>query len=648
MRFKQLTLLLTLLAFTPCLFAQSFDMEQNREQMMELKGLWHFHTGDDPHWSNPTFDDSAWPLLKSDEPWSSQGYKDYGGMAWYRFQIVLPPQHKTLALQLPFIFTSYQLFANGRLIGQFGSLPPHERVDLGAYHVFPIPPEILVPGKPLHIAIRVWHWPHWAAYQPGGPSNAATFGEIDTINDRQNYVETWLFRFEAASSLVLVINLLAGLAALGLFALHPKDREFLWFGLYEFANAASAAIVNFDAFYDHSLRIWESADAFAVMAANIFLLAFLTTMLRQRRDTLFRIAFASALLLAVFSVPGELGWISILDWNIIVNVGLLPYYVIVVFILVRRARECNLEARLLLAPVGLFFAVSALDAAFWTTQTAGVPNFRSHVEWFYRVSNWPFPFSIVHVAQILMQLAILRILVLRFARIRRDEQRFASEFEAARAVQHVLIPDQIPSVPGFQIECVYTPAGEVGGDFFQIVPLPGNCALVAIGDVSGKGMPAAMNVALLIGALRTAVDFGSSPAALLATLNEKLTGRSSGGFTTCLLLHLAPSGEMRAANAGHLAPYLNGRELKLENNLPLGLAPGAVYAETTFQLAPHDKLILLTDGVVEARNAVGELFGFERTASIASRSAHEISDAAKTFGQEDDITVLSVLLQPAS
>jgi serine phosphatase RsbU (regulator of sigma subunit) len=98
------------------------------------------------------------------------------------------------------------------------------------------------------------------------------------------------------------------------------------------------------------------------------------------------------------------------------------------------------------------------------------------------------------------------------------------------------------------------------------------------------------------------------------------------------------------ANAGHLSPYLNSRELSCEPGLPLGILPEADYTETCVQLDPDDALTFMSDGVVEARSATGELFGFDRTREISAHSAQQIADAAARFGQEDDITVLTVRL----
>lgn len=103
-----------------------------------------------------------------------------------------------------------------------------------------------------------------------------------------------------------------------------------------------------------------------------------------------------------------------------------------------------------------------------------------------------------------------------------------------------------------------------------------------------------------------------------------------------------------AANAGHLAPYLNGEELSLESGLPLGVTTDAEYPEFAFVLTPGDTLTFLSDGVVEARNQRGELLGFERTQAISGKSAEEIVLAAQQFGQEDDITVLTLTFAPAA
>jgi serine phosphatase RsbU (regulator of sigma subunit) len=240
--------------------------------------------------------------------------------------------------------------------------------------------------------------------------------------------------------------------------------------------------------------------------------------------------------------------------------------------------------------------------------------------------------------------AIVIVIFLRFNRVSHQQARDAAEWEAARTVQQVLIPAEVSSVEGFSIEMAYKPASEVGGDFYQIVPTGNGGVLAIVGDVSGKGMPAAMTVSLLVGTFRTLVHYTQSPGEILAAMNQRMRGRSDGGFTTCLVIRIDADGAMTAANAGHLAPYLDGREITLDNGLPLGLSPDAHYFETGLLLPPGAQLTLMTDGVLEARSAEGELFGFERTAAASTNPAEEIVRAAQRFGQQDDITVLTVRL----
>ena len=191
------------------------------------------------------------------------------------------------------------------------------------------------------------------------------------------------------------------------------------------------------------------------------------------------------------------------------------------------------------------------------------------------------------------------------------------------------------------------PAQQVGGDFFQILPIPNDGLLVVVGDVAGKGLPAAMLVSVLVGAIRATAEFTHDPAALLSSLNDRLVGREGGGFTTALAAHIDAAGRVTLANAGHLPPYLDGREVDVPGAFPLGVASGAQYDLIRFQLAPGSRLTFYSDGVVEAQNSGGELFGFDRSRDLSTRTAREIAEAARLFGQQDDITVVAIERQPA-
>jgi len=219
----------------------------------------------------------------------------------------------------------------------------------------------------------------------------------------------------------------------------------------------------------------------------------------------------------------------------------------------------------------------------------------------------------------------------------RDELRV--EFEAAREVQENLVTPAV-DLPGFKIESAYMPAKQVGGDFFRVTPEGGGGVLIVVGDVSGKGLGAAMTVSAVIGALRSIPPV--SPAWILNALNTGLAGQLHGGFVTCCVARIRPDGEVTIANAGHLSPYRGGAEIAVASGLPLGISAEIEYEEDHFQLSPAETLTFLSDGVVEARNAAGELYGFERTRAISSEPAEKIARAAQDFGQEDDITVLTL------
>ena len=202
-------------------------------------------------------------------------------------------------------------------------------------------------------------------------------------------------------------------------------------------------------------------------------------------------------------------------------------------------------------------------------------------------------------------------------------------------------------IEGFSIDSVYQPARQVGGDFFQIIPLPDSAGtLIAIGDVSGKGLPAAMTVAVIVGALRATVEHTHHPGEIMSALNRRLHGRGV-GFTTCILLRLEASGKMVMTSAGHLEPYLAGKAVALEIALPLGLSLESTYLESSFTLETGSALTLLTDGVVEALHPRSrELFGFDRTLAVSMLPAHAIAEAANRFAapahQADDITILTI------
>ena len=230
------------------------------------------------------------------------------------------------------------------------------------------------------------------------------------------------------------------------------------------------------------------------------------------------------------------------------------------------------------------------------------------------------------------------VIALRFRRVNDEHQSLKHEMRSAREVQRRLVPEA-PSLPGFRIDAAYVPAQEVGGDFYQLLPGKDGSLLVVVGDVSGKGLDAAMVVAAAVGALG---DLSSRrPEEVLAHLNRSLAGKTRGGFVTCCCALFGAEGTVMIANAGHIPPYMRGRELELVPGPPLGIVEDAEYDSATFSTGA-DAITFLSDGVLEATNAQGELLGFERLAGLSAKPAGEIAKEAERWGQEDDITVVQV------
>ena len=232
----------------------------------------------------------------------------------------------------------------------------------------------------------------------------------------------------------------------------------------------------------------------------------------------------------------------------------------------------------------------------------------------------------------------------RHLRLQLEKTQLESEMNAAREVQRVMVPQELPRIVGYDLESVYRPAAEVGGDFFQVIPLPSGRTLVVIGDVSGKGLGAAMIVSMFVGILRTVTSFTEEPAQILAEANRRLCGRIHDGFATCLVVRLEDRGRLSLANAGHLPPYCNGKEIALAGSLPLAMVEDAAYTQSTLEMSAGDVVVLLTDGIAEAQNEQRVLLGFTRVETMLRQGATAagLADAAQHHGQNDDMTVISV------
>ena len=239
-----------------------------------------------------------------------------------------------------------------------------------------------------------------------------------------------------------------------------------------------------------------------------------------------------------------------------------------------------------------------------------------------------------------------------------EKQRLVKDMEFARTVQESFLPQAAPDVQSYRFSAHYTPALEVGGDFYDFIHLDKKRTGIVIGDVSGKGVPAALYMAKLGSDMRTLAFTERSPADALMKLNDLLAERSRRGmFATLLYLELdATTGKMVLCNAGHLPPVIkkvDGTLVKLAaaGGAPLGMMAGMRYGQETAALERGDTVVLYTDGIVEAMNAKEELYGYERFEALLKKAAAHpgalkdaiIGDVNRFTGlspQHDDMTLV--------
>jgi anti-sigma regulatory factor (Ser/Thr protein kinase) len=238
-------------------------------------------------------------------------------------------------------------------------------------------------------------------------------------------------------------------------------------------------------------------------------------------------------------------------------------------------------------------------------------------------------------------------------------ERVEQELRIARQIQHSFLPKELPVLSGWRLQAHYQPAREVGGDLYDFIPLPDGRLGLVVGDVTGKGMPSALMMASTRAVMRAAAPRLVAPGAVLARVNDSLCpDMPPGMFVTCFYAVLDPaSGRLTFANAGHDAPYRRGPtgevgELRARGT-PLGLMPGAVYDECETELAPGDWLLLHSDGLVEAHDPAGEMFGFPRLRAAIGGLADDDTRIAALLGQlaafvgpsweqEDDVTLVTL------
>ena len=618
-----------------------------------VDGTWQFHLGDDPHWASPSWDDMGWSAIGADEPWGAQQHPSYAGFAWYRRHLdILPNPGATgqYRLLIPHAEDAYEVYWNGALMGRYGKLPP------GAswyYNEFPRTFPLI--GSAVGVlAIRVWKAPldAFSLAESGGLYDAPLVGDPDTVALREaaitwDYVREELFDY----SLILLRAFITVLCVV-LWSRNRREQLFIWVGVFTAMPVA--------------LRMLE----------RLFLIPFSYEVARCINQPLYVLYAVSLWFLLVWLLqlnenPAVMRWTKTLAWvTLAVGAadGILAFYwgsatvwmqwadgVLVVFILLAELFPfvliaIGLRRRLYVSRWAVALAAFMLQMLHTIADTSALGQRYTHWSLFADLIDHPL-FTIQGVdfpPEKITSIALFAAIVFALYRYILEQQArraaLEQEMQSAREIQQVLIPETLPSLEGYAVTSAYTPALEVGGDFFQILRTPDGSTIVALGDVSGKGLKAAMNVATIVGVLRAQAGTTASPAEILVALNRCMTGRMQGGFATSIVFRLDPDGTVTLANAGHLPPFLNGKEFPLDPSLPLGLIHHTLYIELAMKLQPGDQMSFYTDGLLEARNSSGELYGFDRLYTLlADRpTAQQATEAAIQFGQDDDITVLTL------
>jgi hypothetical protein len=614
---------------------------------------WRTHCGDDPAWADPAFDDSAWPTVDPHRPLPKEAVPNAGNICWYRAQVVVSPAIKNLGLSFDgAVLCDYELFVNGKREGGVGEFPPQSKRLIRLAGVYPLSAPVPSTGK-LTIAVRLWRYARFgpSVAVPGLPFTARLGLVPDLTLSVQNQILTQL-----AGGLISgpFIGMMVGILALGLFWGQRERKEYFWLGVYgiSFVLTSAVSLVGFS--YPLS-AFWS--EAVVLFFLNLILVAFIEfflAFLGRRPSWWIRVYQASFFITVVMGEVAVMGRGDVSLSYLIPNILFVPGTVMLGIFLFIEYRRGNREATILIVPTLL--AVGTFDL-FTVLNILGLMHV--NVAWALNVLTFKIgflPSNVYGVCLPLFWISMGVIILRRSARDTREKARLAGEFDAARNIQQLLISNDATEGTQFQTECVYLPASEVGGDFYQLLPGDDGSLLVVVGDVSGKGLRAAMTVSMIVGALRGAGLPGAgsqrlgmrAPGQVLAHLNGVLTGKIS-GFVTCCAAHISADGLLTLANAGHIPPYRNGEEMSAESGLPLGIVGGLTFHELQYRIDPEDRLTFVSDGVIEATDRHKQLFGFERTREISTLPADQIAEAARSFGQEDDITVLTVawILQPS-
>jgi|CZKF01.1.fsa_nt_gi hypothetical protein len=597
---------------------------------------WFFAPGDNPAWASSTFDDSGWKTVSAEKPLTDYGYRDLN-YAWYRIHIHLRPGTRNLMVGMEDVGGNFEVYANGVRIGSSGRMTEQILLWQESLVSYAVPDNMVGEHGDLVLAIRCAI--NWGSNMGRGTSTPLWVDSVYLVSRESaprevNFVAA---QYNGVPFLLGCLSLLASCISFALFFALRRQREYLAIAIVLLAHSLTSALWVWVFLGTFSFSV--SLALYGVLGVwNFALIEFVRLVLHLRRGRwllALEVVSSLAFLVNPFHAMGIVPTTFFLVGS---SLPVLIVKIVLPVLLVRGWRRGNREALLLLPAILLISLADywelVRNLAFYAHLNALLPYLP------HSVLLGSYSVTFYNIGEFAFVIAILVFLVQRTVRIARERNRAAAELEAARTTQQILLARSAQPTPGFHVESVYHPDSEVGGDFFLVASMPNGGLIAIIGDVSGKGLIAAMRVAMILGVLRREDCW--EPTAVLRNLNEALQNPGEHGFTTACCVQIKPDGRYTLANAGHIAPYIDGREVATPPSLPLGVAPDQQYASVSGSLTADQKIVLLSDGVVEARSSTGELLGFERLAQLTLQSAREIADTAKAFGQADDITVLTL------
>jgi hypothetical protein len=604
----------------------------------DLIGLgpdWLFAPGDNPAWASPTYDDSGWKTVSTEKPLTDYGYRDLH-YAWYRIHLHLRPGTRNVTVGTLSVAGNYEVYANGVRLGGSGKMKERLLSEQESLVPYAVPDNLVGERGDLVLAIRCAV--NWGSSMGHGASTPLNSDSVYLLgHESAPLITSYVAAHQGGPELLLcILALVAGLISFALYFALRSQQEYLAIGIYLLADSVMMA-----------LQLWLNVGSFSfpvhfldfvlVSVLTIALIEFVRLVLHLPR-TRWLLALEVVCSLVFLLTPLHTLGIVSNTLNSVFFVPVLAMKIVLPVLLIRGRLKGNREAGLLL---GAILIGSLADYWYFLRNLVFYAHLNALLPYLpFTVSLGSYRVNFYRVGDFFFDIAILIFLVQRTVRIARERNRVAAELEAARSTQELLLARSAQPTPGFHVETIYHPASEVGGDFFLVASMPNGGLLAIVGDVSGKGLLAAMRVAMILGVLRREDCW--EPAQVLHNLNEALLTQGESGFTTACCVQIEPGGRYTVANAGHISPYIDGHEVATPPSLPLGITPDQQYASVTGSLAADHRIVLLSDGVVEARSSTGELLGFERLAQLTLKSAREIADTAKDFGQQDDITVLTL------